>query len=295
MPPPRWQALHRWGTSGVSRRLAVVLAGLVKGLSALQKPVRRANTRLLTAQLLLQPRHVPTVHGNLAFIAAHPQALDHIRHFATREPETLAWIDGFAAPAVFWDIGANIGLYALYAGLRTGIEILAFEPAAANYEALCRNIAANGLGEGVQAYCVALGDRTTLGRLTLSGTNPGSVYNAFEPVEDGFGRPRDGVVRQGVLGFSIDGLRAAFGLPPPNYLKIDVDGTEEHILAGALKTLRDRALRSLLLELDEADTARNRRLAAALAASGFELVHKSAGNRGGSVNGIFNRRQGEPV
>jgi hypothetical protein len=33
----------------------------------------------------------------------------------TRQPATIAWIDGFRPDGVFWDVGANIGVYALYA------------------------------------------------------------------------------------------------------------------------------------------------------------------------------------
>ena len=35
--------------------------------------------------------------------------------FSTKEPETLDWIDSFEKNSVFWDVGANIGLYSLYA------------------------------------------------------------------------------------------------------------------------------------------------------------------------------------
>ena len=35
--------------------------------------------------------------------------------FSTKEPETLEWIDNFKKNKVFWDIGANIGLYSCYA------------------------------------------------------------------------------------------------------------------------------------------------------------------------------------
>jgi hypothetical protein len=73
-------------------------------------------------------------------------------------------------------------------------------------------------------------------------------------------------------------------------LKIDVDSTEERILAGAPETLRDPDLRSVLIELEEADTARNHRLVAALEAAGLSLSLRSEGQRGGSINGIFTRR-----
>jgi FkbM family methyltransferase len=273
----------------VSKHWARLMAGLVRGATRVQKPARRAATRLLTAELLLQRQRVATRHGELLFLASHPQALDYPRHLATREPETIAWIDGFGLPARFWDVGANIGLYALYAGLRPEIEVLAFEPAAANYQALCRNIALNRQGGRVRAYCLALGDRTALASLNLTATNPGSVYHAFDSTEDCLGRPLDIVESQGMIGFSIDDFRRAFGMPPPNYLKIDVDSTEERILAGAAATLRDPQLRSVLIELEEADTARKRRLVALLAAAGLQQTAASAGGRGGTINGIFAR------
>ena len=35
----------------------------------------------------------------------------------TKEPGTIAWIEGFTEDDVFWDVGANVGLYSLYAGI----------------------------------------------------------------------------------------------------------------------------------------------------------------------------------
>ena len=35
--------------------------------------------------------------------------------FSTKEPETLDWIDSFSEDSILWDIGANIGLYSVYA------------------------------------------------------------------------------------------------------------------------------------------------------------------------------------
>jgi hypothetical protein len=90
-----------------------------------------------------------------------------------------------------------------------------------------------------------------------------------------------------VVGFSIDDLRRLFDLPAPNYMKMDVDSIEERILAGAQQTLRDPDLRSVLIELEEADTERNARLNAALQAAGLFLSLRSEGNRCGGINGIF--------
>ena len=48
-----------------------------------------------------------------------------------KEPETIEWIDSFKKDDVFWDVGANVGTYSLYAGMK-GIKTLAFEPSAGN-------------------------------------------------------------------------------------------------------------------------------------------------------------------
>jgi FkbM family methyltransferase len=273
----------------VGKRFGRALTRLVIGLSAVEKPWRRVDTRLRVSEGLLAEQHVETRHGLLIFVTTDPQALQYPREFATREPETLAWIDAFETPCRFWDIGANIGVFSIYAGLRLGVEVRAFEPAAASYGALCRNIEANRLGDRVQAYCLAISDRTELGRLNLSGTNAGSVFNAFESTNDCFGNEIAVVFRQGMVGFSIDSFCRLFGLAAPNYLKIDVDSIEERILAGARETLRDPDLRSVLIELEAADTYRNDLLTDALEAAGFGLTMRSATNQGGVVNGIFER------
>jgi FkbM family methyltransferase len=273
----------------VGKTLARVLSRLVIGLTAMEKPWRRADTRLRVSEDLLPRHRIETRQGPLLFVTTHPQALQYPRDFETREPETLAWIESFKRPCRFWDIGANIGVFSLYAGLRPDVEVSAFEPAAASYAALCRNIAANDLGARVRAYCVALSDRNQLSSLNLSGTNAGSVFNAFDSTENCFGNAIEVAFRQGMLGVSVDGFRRLFGLPAPNYLKIDVDSTEERILTGASETLRDPELRSVLVELEAADTARNNRLLAALEAAGLRLSLRSKARQIDVINGIFTR------
>jgi len=80
-----------------------------------------------------------------------PSALLRSRALSLRlkEPDTLQWIDGFGADEVFWDVGANVGVFGLYAAKRRGVRVLAFEPSASNYMVLCRNIRLNALEERV--------------------------------------------------------------------------------------------------------------------------------------------------
>jgi FkbM family methyltransferase len=275
----------------MSKRYSAMLATLVEGLTAPQHLWRRANTRLLVANALLQTHEVATRHGKLVFVTTHPEALQFPRELTAREPETIEWIDAFATPCRFWDIGANIGAYSLYAALRPGVSVVAFEPSPASYAALCRNIETNRRGEEIQALCLALSDRTRLGTLNMSSTNAGNSFNSFESVEDCFGRPLDIRFRQATVGFAIDDFRRRFGVAPPNYLKIDVDGVEAQILDGAAATLSDPALRSVLIELEHADTERNAKIVERLTRAGFVLAQRGA-NQAGSANAIFRRAAG---
>jgi len=273
----------------MSKRYSRLITRLVEGLTAPQRPWRRADTRLLVANALMQRHAVATRHGPLVFVTTDHEALEFPRNLVGREPETIEWIDAFETPCIFWDIGANIGTFALYAALRPGIEALAFEPAAASYAALCRNIEANGQDERVRPFAIALSGQTRLGSLNMTATNAGNSFNLFESTENCFGNPIEVKFRQASVGFSIDEFRRLFDLPVPNYLKIDVDGTEAEILDGAAATLRNPALRSLLIELELEDSARNAGILARLDAAGFTATQRGVVQHGGSVNAIFTR------
>ena len=68
-----------------------------------------------------------------------------------KEPETIEWIKNFDinldGRIIFWDIGANIGLYSLFAAKfhNSKINIIAFEPSVLNLNLLARNIYENDL------------------------------------------------------------------------------------------------------------------------------------------------------
>lgn len=78
--------------------------------------------------------------------------------FLNKEPETVSWLKQHMRPhTVFWDVGANVGLFSLYAAaLQPGCRILAFEPAAHNYASLCDNILLNNAAN-ILPFSVALG------------------------------------------------------------------------------------------------------------------------------------------
>src|SRR6478735_744736 len=93
--------------------------------------------------------------------------------FFEKEPSTVEWLASFAPSAVLVDIGANVGMYTVWAAVTRGARVFAFEPEAQNYALLNRNIVLNDLGEQVTAYCVALSDAAGYSMLHLSNLDPG--------------------------------------------------------------------------------------------------------------------------
>src|SRR5215510_9943048 len=71
--------------------------------------------------------------GSLRFVASTPLLQARAKSVLTKEPDTIRWIDSFDRSDVFWDVGANVGVFSLYAARSRGVRVLAFEPSADNY------------------------------------------------------------------------------------------------------------------------------------------------------------------
>ncbi|MBI3317763.1 MAG: FkbM family methyltransferase [Candidatus Omnitrophica bacterium] len=175
------------------------------------------------------------------------------KSYNAKEPETLDWIDrGMANGGTLFDIGANIGLYALYAALRhPNARIVAFEPEYSNLHLLRDNILHNSLQDRVEAFSLALSNQTGLSFLHVQDATPGSALHTESqaPLTQTLTH-RPVLFREGVGTITLDEFCKKRGLIP-QLIKLDVDGTEPAILEGASETLRHKAFQSVLLELSE--------------------------------------------
>src|SRR6185437_156697 len=133
---------------------------------------------------------------------------------------------------------------------RPDVMTYAFEPSPSNYLALCRNIHENGREANIRAYCIALDDRVGLAALDMDDLSAGSFGHSFGDAPTVVRAEHKAIFHQPAIGFSVDALRQTFGLPMPHYLKLDIDGNEDKVLAGASATLADPALRSIMMEVD---------------------------------------------
>jgi hypothetical protein len=96
----------------------------------------------------------------------------------SKEPYTLEWIAEFGGDEVLVDIGANVGMYTVWAARTRGIKVFAFEPESQNYALLNRKILLNGLTEQVRAYCAGLSNETGFGDMYLSELKIGGSCHA---------------------------------------------------------------------------------------------------------------------
>lgn len=271
--------------SAVARRLAVL---------PLQMLDRDTHAEAL--QMLID-RAIATGNGGsvpLKFFAPTPLLRRRAAAMLDKEPDTIAWIDTFDRCAVFWDVGANVGVFALYAAAVRGCRVLAFEPSAANYFVISRNVELNALADRMTAYCLAVAPATELGVINLDSADLGAAMSQFgRPGDASRYGSRHAPIVQGVAGVTLEDLVARFNAPPPTYLKIDVDGLELPILQGGRTLLRHPALREIMVELSLIDHAERARAVELLHDSGFALRSHGAAQGGGAeqaANHLFVRR-----
>lgn len=209
-----------------------------------------------------------------------------------KEPKTVAWIEQVIAPGdVFYDIGANVGAYALIAHAHTKGKVIsyAFEPNPFTFVSLSRNIVNNNAGGAIIPMCIALSHTTTISSFTYSHMSPGSaqhvLHNSLQTANNDV---------QPVLVYTLDECIQTFSLPTPNAMKIDVDGVEKDVLAGATQTLSQKSLRSVIIEIDITDQSYVTDIESILSKAGFTLKEKHPLGKGTSktlFNCVFTRIQ----
>jgi FkbM family methyltransferase len=121
------------------------------------------------------------------------------------------------AGSTFLDVGANIGIVACtVAALRPDIDVIAIEPVPDNFACLVQNAAINNL-DNVQAIYAAVGDKP--GKITVTQNGP------WSQVGDSGAEPVDAITLDKFTDRNV------------SLVKVDVEGWEPHVLAGARNLL----------------------------------------------------------
>ncbi len=258
----------------MSKTVARFIANFGRVVTAPLNKVRRTSCRATAAQYLIDKIPVTTPHGDLLMYCNSRETAMYPPVYMSHEPDTLVWIDAMPEDAVLWDIGANVGIYTMYAGL-AGRQVLAFEPASSTYFTLIKNLEINSLLDKVDAYCLAFDDQTRLGKLNMAGNISGSSMHAFERDSHSWDELITVKIAHPTMGFSIDTFISLFDPPLPTHIKLDVDSTEREIIVGARQLLIDNPPASIWVEVDGAlERDRNQGIIAELDGMGYAPNYK---------------------
>jgi FkbM family methyltransferase len=203
-------------------------------------------------------KRIPRFSGTLAFLFAcvtpwrwafriqsHPSKLSfyvhrkdvngrHIEKYGSREPLLTAWmsdrLNNSPSEGIFVDVGANLGWHAIHAAQCSSVKtVIAFEPDAFNTWLLDRNLILNGIENVVVLNCAvgAANGTAYLHRYKQSNLGRHSLLADY-----GFGS-------RVVPLLTLDSALDAIGLSGSRVLilKIDVEGYEPAVIAGAERTL----------------------------------------------------------
>jgi len=268
------------------RALFERLSDLLIAILGLNRPIRLYRAFLSRVNCIKQVK----VNGtDIAFDANEELHLLRAEWLDKKEPETLDWINGFGEGEVLFDVGANVGVFSLYAALHRRCEVFAFAPEAKNYSCFNKNIFLNRLGRRVKALNIGLHDATRIEFLQLHDLASGAALHSVGEAIDWRGNRFEAQFEQAVLAFRLDELVEQFRLPPPDHMKIDVDGNELKVIRGAARTLSDPRFKSLQIELKEGD----KELIEAIEGCGLKLFRSTRAALQGEyqdcMNAVFTR------
>ncbi len=168
----------------------------------------------------------------------------------TKEPITINWIRNFKKDSVFFDVGANVGMYSVFAAIINDIKVFSFEPEANNFQILMENIVINNLTEKITSYPIGISDVSIFTTLHMGKFDKGGSHNTVGSPLDHNLKNKESVYKQGIFTTSLDELISLWGMPVPNYLKIDVDGIESKIINKSQNLLANKELYSVLVEIN---------------------------------------------
>jgi FkbM family methyltransferase len=180
--------------------------------------------RLIRLPLRLIPKKMvlPILQGSLRGVKWVVGAGEHGYWLGSYEMnKRLAFEREIFPGAVVYDIGANVGYFSLLAAVLVGQEgrVFAFEPLPRNLDFLRRHVALNGLEDVVQILPVAVSENSGEAAFDLGASSAmGHLAERGEIT---------------VEMAALDDLVKSGELPPPDFMKVDVEGAEYAALKGA--------------------------------------------------------------
>lgn len=236
------------------------------------------------------------LNNDVYFFAPNQLITWRVDTLFSTEPETIEWIDSFEKKddLIFWDIGANIGLYSIYNSIKNkSSSTIAFEPSTSNLRVLSRNISINKLENLIKIFPIPLTNKENKFLLMKEGEfMEGAALNTFGETFNFEGKEFKEKMNYKVIGTKINYLIDNKILEIPDYIKIDVDGIEHLILEGANKHLKNKKIKSLSIEINENFTDQFHNVLKTMEENQFKILKKKQNKnllfKGSKFSNTFN-------
>jgi len=225
----------------------------------------------------------------MKFVCPNYVISSRLESFATKEPQTLRWIESIPFGSNIWDVGANIGLYSVYAAKR-GLHVFAFEPSPLNLRSLTDNFYLNNI-QNATIIPLPLNNKVEIAQLDSSQDFEGASQATFMHEVDQFGKTIRPSTSFKTIGVSIDWIVDQGLVPCPDYIKLDVDGIEHFILQGAGKSLM--SVKGILLEVNTVFSEQSESINNLLETSGFKLISQESLGSKFMENQIWEKQGGQ--
>ena len=223
-------------------------------------------------------KHIIILNKKINFYVPNQTTNWRVNTFFSKEPETLEWINNFEKKKnlIFWDIGANIGLYSIYNCLKNENSLtIAFEPSSSNLRVLSRNISINNFEKKILLFPLPLTNKENIFQEMNEGSFiEGGALNSFGEKIDFEGKELKPVMKYSLLGTSINYLINNKILELPDYIKIDVDGIEHLILEGGDEVFSNKKIKSCSIEINENFDEQYNKVLNFMKKNNFKIIQK---------------------
>ncbi|EKR7973686.1 FkbM family methyltransferase, partial [Campylobacter fetus] len=167
------------------------------------------------------------------FITPHGRSLWRAKTILSEEQMMIKWLNSFNENDVFYDIGANVGTYSVYIGIKKNIPIYCFEAEFNNISDLYYNLYLNNLLDKSIIFPFPIHNKTEILNLYVREmTKSGALNNLGRQSIYKIDQKDSFISKQ--ASFSIDDIIKIFNIKKPTKVKIDVDGNEKIILEGLI-------------------------------------------------------------
>jgi FkbM family methyltransferase len=230
-------------------------------------------------------------HQGILLKFSIPNMLNRFRaeSFSTKEPETLEWLDALPEGSTLWDVGANVGLYSIYAAKKKNCRVIAFEPSVFNLELLARNLFLNDLQNQVTIAPFALSDDLGTSLMRMTTTEWGGALSTFGKEVGWDGNRIKDIFAFQTFGLSMDQAVSVLQFPSPDFIKMDVDGIEHFILQNGPEVLSK--IQGILVEINDDFTEQADKSKEVLERAELKFVEKRHSElfEGGTFKNLYNQ------